>query len=179
TSKAFDEIHTPDKSIHYLTLPASKFEKFFFSWVNTTVLFFVISLVFFYLSYFISAMITYQWRSIPVQFFNIFDYGFLDTVIDYLAIQPVFFLGAIAFKKASFIKMCLVMLGLSIALTIYSMLIYFSLYGFSNFAMLSTQIDADGYINNQIGTIAEYAMNFIMGPWMLFIAFIKFQEKEI
>ncbi len=102
---AFRNMNNPAKSISYLSLPASVFEKYLIPWLITGIAWAVVSI----LSYIaVAALFNGLWSVLlqfPYEFFNPFTIKLEDLpsvaepYLPYMLIHSVFFLGAAAFRK--------------------------------------------------------------------------------
>ncbi len=111
TALSFNELHNPQKSCYFLTLPASHLEKLFNRWLFTAVLYPAFVLGIYLLLYMLKSGLE---LSIPL-------YHIANWIKIYLIFQSIFFLGAIYFKSHQIIKTLASILIFNLILTIYLM----------------------------------------------------------
>lgn len=116
TSMIFNEIHTPTKAFHFLTLPATSWEKLTAAWFTGTVIYTITTMAsIFVLSVVIETVKginTGVWSSFFV--FNPFTSEIFGTVLLYFFYQSIFLLGAVYFQKNNFLKTLLVIIAVSL-----------------------------------------------------------------
>lgn len=103
SSGAFNDIHKPAKSIFYMTLPASTFEKFFTVWLITAPLFGIFALAAMCILSVIGSLLnlvgTGGW-----EIFNPLNTIYLQVIAHYLVWQTIFMAGSIYFSSRHFLK---------------------------------------------------------------------------
>ncbi len=178
TSLIFDDLNNPLKSYSVIMLPASNAEKLLAGWIYTGILapFFV--LVSIYTLYFTGSIINLFIESAPFQLpeqnivFQTFAYCFY-----YMAIQPIFLLGSICFRKLSFLKTIMsILFSFFVISGFVGLIIYFmfpELQGQNSYGTVNiTLFDANGseYWNLLTGLTA---------PLFLIISYYKLKEKQV
>lgn len=113
-SLAFNEMGTHVKSLQYITLPATLFEKFFAMWLLTSVAYFVLATFTLVISSAFVGMLSVLIFKGNFLIFNPFTSEYGETAIAYFMLHSAFFLGAVWFKKAAFFKTLLTMFVLNI-----------------------------------------------------------------
>ena len=116
-SQYYSELASKPKGSNFLLVPASTFEKFLCSLLYTVILFFLVLTAVFYIINFSMVTITNSiyandatFKKAPVA--NIFDVTFfefdnnyaLNFLLFFFAIQSIFLLGSVYFRKYSYIK---------------------------------------------------------------------------
>lgn len=125
SSLAFNDLNSTLKRYHYLTLPASTFEKFLCMWLLTSVGW----IVFFTITYTLYTMVanavgTALFSHMTFQTFEPLDEFSKNTMKAYFVLQGIFMLGAAHFKGYVFPK---TLLALILFLSVCGTLIYFIL----------------------------------------------------
>lgn len=191
TGSAFSGFRSKEKSIHYLLIPASRFEKFLCEYVIRIVVFMLAFPILFWLVYNMSGatfgvlhpIFTYTYQ----EFFFIPEYVVRpDGMNPYpLIISGAFFVLTIPFAGASmFSKHPLIktLFGISIIFLFHLFLIYFFVVvlNFRNYNI--SRDEAQIYI---LPTSAEKAIafftitSFIANVMLILIAYFKLKEKEV
>ncbi len=194
TSLSFTEMNRPDSKLFYLTLPASSLEKFLSRWLITGIGF----AVFFTIGYWITTIIA-RGLGIAIFDFNIGDFNAFtkENLLFfqiYLAVQTVFLLGAIYFRKSAIFKTvlatALVAFCLIIIAAISFRLVMFDLFdGLINFR---PEMEVNGNIvpvepsrsyQNFMERNAENYLR-IVGLWivptvLLVVGYFKLKETEL
>ncbi|WP_242923801.1 hypothetical protein [Pontibacter liquoris] len=174
TSKVFDEMHAPQKSYMFLTLPVSATEKLLSAWLITSpvyVLFF--GLVMLLLSLFAS-LFSGQLHALPY----LFDEHFFNCIKVYLVTQAVFLLGATAFRGNNFLKTLLALIVVAFAIAAYTGGLGYLLFGQSNYR---------GGPSDEFKDTAEYIFKniipllfwWLLAPFMLLVSYFKLKERQV
>jgi hypothetical protein len=125
SSLAFKELHQPDRSYFYCTLPGSLVEKFFSKLLVTSLGYALGILIFYTIVGALSEGINRLIFGRGHYFFNPMDMNILLMTAVYLVTQSVFLTGSVYFRKLAFFKTTLIVngaaiaFGLIIALTFY------------------------------------------------------------
>lgn len=104
TSMSFKEMGNYTKSLQFVILPASRFEKFFSAWLFSSVIYVllsIISLVFFSV---IISLIHVAFFHGTFEIFNPFIHGFGELMIGYFVAHSILFTGSVWFRKGAFFK---------------------------------------------------------------------------
>ncbi|MEI7594750.1 MAG: hypothetical protein WCK02_03305 [Bacteroidota bacterium] len=174
TSFSFNNIHKSQHSFSFLTLPASSFEKFFVSWLLSSVIYIILFVL---LSMLAIAMTN------GIAYFTIgskFDFPdmsyFISAAKYYMLINLIYLYGSAHFKKAQFI-LTSVFLG---AFTVFLILASFFLFKYS-----ITDIDVRETINFDVSVFIFNSILFkiVLGvilPCSLLVAtYFRLKEKEV
>jgi hypothetical protein len=181
TSTAFSEMHKPEKSVHFITLPASALEKMFSAYLSTTIIFLFIATAFFYASWYIASVLAFLLTKTPFEPINLINAGFWRVIGIYLAAQPVFFLGALYFKGHNFLKTLLALAVISFVNSIFQALMSLLIFGnliFNNGFQGSNWIGSEDFFPNLFNIIKIVGL-YIMPPFLLIVSYIRFNEREI
>lgn len=188
TSNVFSELHKPEKSIQFLTLPASSFEKLLSAWLNTTVLFTIISIVAFHIAYPLSMLFSAWWFKTSVEWVNIFEYEIWKVIIGYFLIHTIFLFGSVYFKGKNFFKTIFSLFVLFLVFSIYHSLVgsaamheITTLLFEENSVDPSEVISAPGleeYVNSTLQPIMKALFYYILPTFFLVLSYIKLKERE-
>ena len=181
TSTAFSEMHKPEKSLNYIILPASAFEKVFSAYLTTTIIFLFVATAFFYASWYIDSALAFLLTKTPFETMNFFNAGFWKIIGIYLVAQPIFFLGAIYFKGHNFIKTLLALAVLSFVNSIIQSLLSLLIFGdliFNNEIQGADWTGSEDFLLNLVSTIKIVGF-YIIPPFLLVVSYIRFNEREI
>lgn len=177
TSMIFSEMHTPQKSYAYLTLPVSASEKLIGSWLLSSPVFIVV----FSVSIFIIGLISGAVANRPQFSMELFDHDYFIVVAVYLVTQTIFFLGAVYFRKNNFLKTLLALFALAAVLSAYSGLIFWILFG-NNMEGMNENVSF-GTFKGTIEFLAEQVIPFIfwylLGPFMLVVSYFRLKERQV
>jgi len=182
---AFNDFRVKEKSMSYLTLPASLFEKFLSMLLLTTIgvalSFTVVFYVFNGLAFLIGTLLFNTEPGI----LNIFNEEILYSVLSVFGIQSVFLAGAVSFKKAPLFLTLLALFIVGLVLLIYS-----GILSFIAFHDLATSTQGSGTFNMVFNTNSlesePSTLDFVgkvlkisLVPLFWLIAFLKLKEKEV
>ncbi len=169
TSYSFKELHHPQRSYHFLTLPASQLEKVFSRLLLTTLIYMAATLILYSLFYFVVSVIlfiktgVFQWLFFPLQ------KNVMRWIGEYLVLQSIIFLGAVYFRKHAVIKTVAWVVLFSIVLFLYIiMLDYFFPIGI--FSLYNHVL----FLQN----ILHFAVYVLLPVYCWILAYIRFTESE-
>jgi hypothetical protein len=176
TSNIFSELHTPQKSYFYLTLPVSAAEKLIGSWLLTSPAYVLVFTLVAYLIYLIPTVMVGDLYPVPA-FFN---QDFLKIIATYLVIQTIFFLGAAYFRKYNFLKTVLSVFLLQITIGLYAGLLVWLLFD-SNKVNGRDIMDTGfkSFVENTIPQIAHVLFWYVLGPFLLVVSYFSLKEREV
>jgi hypothetical protein len=171
SSKVFAELHTPQKSYAYLTLPVSVTEKLIGSWLLSapifTVVFYLICIIF----YFVACLAGNKAPEIH----DIFNWKDLRSIGGFLVLQSVFFLGAVYFRNNNFMKTVFSLFLLMLGIALYS--------GFLGWLLWSGNKQFNLSISYTDLTIVSYkwisiAFWVFLAPYMLLVSYFRLKERQ-
>lgn len=185
SSFTFAELHHPQKSYVYLTLPCSILEKFVCKFLLTSIGYIIISAVLFYLFSIIAAglnMLLFK-QTFPV--FNPFDEVILQNIRIYMVTQSIFLFAAVYFKKNNLIKMILSLFLLSIVCSAFATLVlrltYWD-YWDNGFLIFSNSSELGFHAEpffRKLSQIFEFLFWWIMAPYFWILGFLRLKETEV
>ncbi|OHX68352.1 hypothetical protein [Flammeovirga pacifica] len=185
TSFSFHRISTKGGAINYLSLPASREEKFLVTFLNTAILFpFGLTLVFIIVEYIIFGIWSVLGGSIGVFLPISLNQGVEGVVylfITYASVHAFFFFGSSIFRKYAFLKTCVLGFGLITVLFISGVIILalvgYSLSGAAENFSHSFQFDGSSmqgtlqYISNAVSIVI------VLGLWTA--SYFKFKKAQV
>lgn len=194
SSLAFKELHQPDRSYFYCTLPGSLVEKFSSKLLVTSLGYALGTLIFYTIVGAASEGINRLIFGRGHYFFNPLDMNILLMIAVYLVTQSVFLTGSIYFRKLAFLKTTLIVncaviaFGLIIALTFY--LIFRE---HIHPGGLDPRIEAiwnklghTGQIETELGSFANIFLTlikilfwYVLAPVCWLISYFRFSETEV
>jgi len=188
TSNIFHELHKPEKSIQYMTLPASNLEKLISAWLNSSVLILALSLVVYYASFILAKLLALWWFDIEMPIFNIFVF-FKKVCIAYISIHSLFFFGAVYFKGKNFFKTLFSVFLLVLFFSIYHSIIgatatkeIITLVMEENTVNPGEIITAPGlkeYVEGTLFPILKIIFRYILPIFFIVLSYIGLKEREV
>ena len=182
TSMCFAELHKPEKSILFLTLPASRFEKVLAAWVSTTLLFIVATICFFHVAYFIASGLAFILVSAPFEAINLFDDGLWTALGAYWIAQPIFFLGAIYFKGFNFIKTLLTLFVIQFVIGLLVPFFGFIAFGDLFFGNGLNNFNWESGMSNLMSesllSVLKFTGTVLFPLFLLIVSYVRFNERE-
>lgn len=181
-SLSFSEMGTYSKSLQYITLPASRFEKFFSAWLSTSIFYFIVSTLTLVISSAFIGMLSALIFKGDFLVFNPFTAKYAEVLLAYMIGHSAFFLGAVWFRKGAFFKTLLTMFVINIItntwLAVWTMIIInpFRLIAESK-SMYVPNISFCG-----IESLFQYIIiGFFITLSVIFLitAWIRFKEREV
>ncbi|MBN2485429.1 MAG: hypothetical protein JXB34_05620 [Bacteroidales bacterium] len=182
TSLSFSELHKPEKSIHYLTLPASGFEKVLSTWLHTSVIFLIVSVGFFYLSWYLASGLAFVITGSPLATLNLFSAGLWKIIGVYFIVHPYFFLGAVYFKGYNFLKTLLALFLLAVFQSMVQSVLSLILFGqqfFNSMNAMGPSFTGTDFLENTLLPILKILGFYIIPVFLLIVSYIRFNEREV
>ena len=183
TSIIYYEFNDKTGTHHYLSLPASTFEKYLSKWFITAVLFPIVFVLLFWIYVKLGDRLYYSYteESITTWFINNWWTFFFIKI--YFVVQSIYLVGAIAFQKYTFFKTSLtgilsfILFGI-LCLTAHR-IIFASYYdGLEIVEGFDTNHATRDFVLGTMLNWAEYALWLLTPPIMWAAGFFKLKEKE-
>lgn len=181
TSACFNELHKPEKSIHFLTLPASPLEKFATAYISTTVIYSFVAVAFYYIAYYVASLLAMMLTNTPLEPINFFDAELIRVMEIYFVAQSVFFLGAIYFRGHNFLKTLLSLFIISFAVSILQTLFSLMIFGdliFSNIDESNWNAKGNDYFMDTLLPMVKIIGLYMLPIFLLVVSYIRFNERE-
>jgi hypothetical protein len=179
-SRSFSEMGTLTKSLQYITLPATLFEKFFVSWLVSSVMYVAV-----FLSIFIIGSAFMSFTSILLNggsflLLDPFNSEFANVLFAFFVLHTCFFLGAVWFKKGAFFKTLLSMFIVNIILNAWTVSFFLIIIRPLKFFNVGNNLVFQHIVMAET-SIKQYITVYIalLSLFLLFIAWVRFNEREV
>ncbi len=193
TSTLFNEMNSPQPKQFYLTTPSSHLEKFISKLLISTIGYTLLTMVLFMVISFITTLLIELRTGSNLEHFNPFSFENIGTIKSYLIIQSIFLLGAVSFRKISFLKTIAILLGIGFVLGVIlttvgatSLLHEIAVINSLDGEDVDIEItDIGNYLRGMENPLGKYS-NFIywlyllaLAPAMWVVTYFKLTEKEV
>ncbi|MEE4176944.1 MAG: hypothetical protein V2I46_05485 [Bacteroides sp.] len=184
TSNIFAELHSPQKSIPFLTLPVSKLERLVNAWLLTAILFPILA----FIAFSLVLLLAYLILGIPIPagaFAMLWSAKALKIVILYFITQSIFLFGAVYFRKHNFLKTLLSLFVIQNVIGLFAALVGYLLFG-------TFQFDGNEFVSNSSFTpgmerfftvtiveIAKFAFYYLTVPFFLILTWFGIKERQV
>ncbi len=179
TSACFNEMHRPEKSIQFLTLPASQPEKFFAAYLSTTVLYILVAISFYYVAYYVASGLALMLTNTPLKPVNYFDASLAKIIGIYFIVHSVFFLGAIYFKGYNFLKTLLALFVVQFTANLLIWLFGIIVFGDVIFEGFNkANFSGEEYFTDTLLPTLKIIGFYILPIFFLVVSYIRYNERE-
>ncbi len=175
TSNIFSELHTPQKSYFYLTLPVSTLEKTIGSWLLSALAYTVVFQLFAAIIYLIVQLISGKGPA----FTEFFNRDYMLAVGVYVVTQTIFFLGASYFRKYNFLKTLLALFIILVIIGLYAGGLGWLLFRGDNMNNNNFSGEFQFTVENVIPRILKFVFWYIFAPFMLVVSYFSLKEREV
>ncbi len=172
TARIFAELHIPQKSYAWLTLPVSTGEKFWGSWLLSSPVFI---LLFFAVCSFLYFIACITGNSIDA-YTQMFSKSVGKAIATFVVIQSIFFLGAVYFRNNNFMKTIFALFLIATVLSVYSGTLTWLFW--NGQGQMNLNINSSDMIGNS-GRIISFAFWFLLGPFMLLVSYFRLKERQV
>lgn len=186
TSMIFNELTEPQSRQFYLTVPASHLEKFVSKLLITTIGFILFTTFSYWFFSVFNSMLARVIGGYSIGVFNPFKSQNIDLIQIYLVIQSVFLLGAITFRRYSFLKTGLALLTIGTGLaTVWGSAFAAIFYDFFKDGDFNFSVSGENIFYNMeermsfFGNLLYYLFWLALAPIMWAISYFKLTEKEV
>jgi len=194
TSLSFTEMNRPNGKLFYLTLPASSLEKFVSRWLITGIGFVIVYTIGYYLISSIANGIGQSIFDFNIGSFNFFVEKNILFFRGYLAIQTIFLLGAVYFRKFAIFKTVLSTVFFAICLALVSLLIFrIVMYDlFDGLYQFRPEMSINGkivpieashsfqrFVENNVENYARILGFWVVPAVLLVVGYFKLKETEL
>lgn len=170
-SQVFGELHSPQRSYAYLTLPVSTAEKLVGSWLVVSLGYVVVYWIAVFLIYVVANLVAGAHD--PLDMFSA-DFG--KSVLAFLSTQTIFFLGACYFRKNNFLK------------TLFALFLVVAVVGLYTSMVAWGLLSKDGNVNighddgSQMGAVIQQVSDvffkYVLGPYLLIVSYFRLKERQ-
>lgn len=194
TSYTFRDMHSKSLGYAYLTLPGSRLEKYAAKFLLTSVGMIVGTMVLYFIVSLVSAGVTKLAFGVNHGLFNPFEPLIWKLIPHYVIAHSLFFLGAVVFKKLSFLKTVLALtvfgIGLNVLIVVvYGLMALFMYLGFRKGSGTAWSFGwiADWSITGTLENVKRFEVlyrvlvifyYFILPPYLWVTGYFRFAEKE-
>lgn len=182
TARSFSEMGTYSKSLQYISLPASRCEKFTSAWVITSVVYITIATIMLVITSALMSLVAMSIYGGGFQIFNPFTIEYGNVILTYFVAHSAFFLGAVWFNKATFFKTILAMFIINIIVNVWMFVLGMLI--INPFKFLKNSMNM--YFNiEEIIVAGPILKHFIIGfvilmaVYLLLTAWVRFKEREV
>nr|WP_299174030.1 hypothetical protein [uncultured Allomuricauda sp.] len=176
----FKEFNNTSANQLYLTIPISILERLIAKWLTVTVIYTAVYSVLAVMAGILALLFGVVIRGVDFDVPSLFSIQYWNVLKVYFLVQPLFLVGAIAFRKNRIGK-TLLSLGI---LVLGFMLFNFFLFGifnhdyglFSGDPIVSEAFDATSLDFSSLG---RWFYGILLGPLLLIVAYFKMKEKEV
>ncbi len=182
TAGIYGELHQPQRSYQYLTLPVSNTERLLSGWLITAVLFPIVALISMSLIVFIGNLVMNLTLDVT-PFRGIFAANVWSSVKVYIITQSMFLLGAAYFRGYNFLKTVLALFVIAISIQIIAGIAGWLLFGFEGGHIemgtqsMSQQME-DLFIHT-IPNVAGFIFNYLFVPFFLITTWLSLKERQV
>jgi len=182
TSRGFANVNNKVKSMQYLILPASIFEKFFTIWLITSVCYMLTSTFMLITVSFLISIIGTLFFNLEFIVFNPFTNNYGTALLVYILFHSLFFLGAIYFKKHHFFKTILSMFAINMLLSIWFVFLTYILFNTDgNFSFDYFHFSNTIFVDTFETVMKRSLLIFwsVMSVYLYIVAYFRLTEKEV
>jgi hypothetical protein len=183
TSRIFSELHQPEKSYQYLTIPASTLEKLIAQWLISGIGFILVSYIGLRIVAIVGAGLSSALFEIDYQWLHLSHFEFLKAASSYLVIQSVFFLGACYFRNHNFIKTILAIFIVALVLNVITLIVVYIAFGQSGLSESNIWIHSGEILPHfftvEMPQVLESIFWYVMAPFFLVVSYFKLKERQV
>ncbi|NOZ34127.1 MAG: hypothetical protein GXO80_02380 [Chlorobi bacterium] len=182
SGSAFSNFRNKEKTMSYLTLPASGIEKFISEWLLTSVVYIIAYTAIFY-AFNLLVFIIGDVFNIQVNLINIFTYKTLTMFLHFIIIQSILLAGAATFKKVPLFFTISSLFIAGMIITFYITLLTLSVKGqFEAFHLSNNGIQGGDFNynleNHWLLKVPKIMYYYITAPVFWIYTYFKLKEKE-
>ncbi|MBC5994829.1 hypothetical protein [Pontibacter cellulosilyticus] len=176
TSRIFGELHSPQKSYTFLTLPVSTAEKLLGTWLIVSPFFLITAIAGTFLLMYVSSLMAGQ----PAQLPSFTDTYFTRTIGAFWVTQTFFFLGAIAFRGNNFLKTLLALFLIAIVVGGYAVGLAYMLFG-NKGNLGPSDVSGDFHKTAEFifTDVVPFLFWYVLGPFLLVVSYFKLKERQV
>ena len=175
TSSIFNELHSPQKSYTFLTLPVSTAEKLIGTWLIVTPFFLLVSVAGIFLLVYLSSLVAGQPANLP----SFTDTHFARTIGAFWVTQTFFFLGAVAFRGNNFLKTLLALFLIAVVVVGYTALLGYTLFGNGTAHIIPETSGLKDTAEFIFKDVVPFLFWFVLGPFVLVVSYFKLKERQV
>lgn len=188
TSTVFNEMHRPECSVYYLSLPSSNFEKLLTAWLASTLFYLLISFAAYHIAYVLASLFALAMFEVPFGLRSVLSAEFFKVSLVYSITQSIFFFGAVYFKGYNFLKTILSVFVLFLFWSVYQSLV--GSVAFREIFLVALQygnnvddhIKAPGleeYVEAVFIPVLKIGFYLVMPIFFLGLSYLRINEREV
>ncbi len=179
SSFAFNDLSNPLKRLHYLTLPATTFEKTLSMWLLTCITWIIIfTLSYIAFSFITNAIGSAIFSKVTFYAFDPLSSKAINGIKFYIVLQSVFLAAAVHFRGYVFIKTLFTILVFAIVCGIVFYFLMADLFS-SNMDTLDNFNPMDDKSFNQLWQVIKYLFWWVLAPISWVVTFLGLKEQEV
>jgi hypothetical protein len=183
TSRIYHELHTPEKSYQYLSLPASTLEKLLSHWLISSVGYILASFLAMYIVAFVGGLLSAGLFQAGFQPIDLAPHRLLQAAGAYLVLQSIFLFGAVCFRGHNFLKTILGLFLFGIFISIFTSLaakiILGDLFGQQLPHMEPGMKQIPAFFSETVPAIMKSVFWYVMAPFFLVVSYFKLKERQV
>ena len=181
SSLIFNELQSREKAIFFLSLPATSLDKLAAGWLISSPIFVVLIFVLLMVVNLLTGTLLSLFPGKEFIFVDPFFPPLLNSLGAYMVLQTVFLLGAVYFKKNNFFKTILSLFLISMVISLWALLMVYFISGKTEINMGNIDFPEHWkrFAENSLPSIAKTIFWGIIGPFFLFIAWLRLKEREV
>lgn len=182
TAGIFGELHQPQRSYQYLTLPVSTTERLLSAWLITAFLFPAVAILTMALIVFIGNLVL-NFTLDVTPFAGVFSSGSWSSLKVYWITQSMFLLGAAYFRGYNFLKTVLALFVISLALQIIAGVTGWILFGTPGtqvaFGPEQMSHQLEDFFLRIFPSVARIVFYFLFVPFFLITTWFSLKERQV
>jgi len=185
SAASFKDIHLAQKNTAFFMLPASRLEKLSSRILLTSIIYLLISILFYFILNMISVLLAELIGCGLFPVLNPFSKEIMTILGIYLISQSIFIFGSIYFKSHAFMKTGLSLFALFNAVGLFAMLVFrivFNDFFDHSFFMHDFMVSDFFFLKDFSKTllsVLKYLVIFCLAPYFWIVSYIRLGEKEV
>ncbi|RAU81567.1 hypothetical protein [Pontibacter arcticus] len=171
----FNEMHAPQKSYAFLTLPVSALEKLAAAWLITVPLFILTVGLGMIAMLSLVGLIAGQMHEVQ----ELFAHDIPIMLKIFAVVQSIFLLGATTFRGNNFLKTHLAIFLTITFLAGFSVLLVYVLTNKTGIVVSGESGEFKDTVKFIFEQIMPYVVTFVLGPYLLVVAYFKLKERQV
>lgn len=183
TSRIYHELHTPEKSYQYLSLPASTLEKLLSHWLLSSIGYILASFLAMYIVALLGGLLSAGLFQADFQFIDLAPHRLPQAAGTYLVLQSIFLFGAVSFRGHNFLKTILGLFLFGIFISIFTSLAARIILG-DVFGQELPHIEpgiqqVPAFFSETVPAIMESVFWYVVAPFFLVVSYFKLKERQV
>ncbi len=181
SSLIFNELQSREKALFFLSLPATSLEKLAAAWLISSPIFVVLIYGLLMVVNLLSGILLSLLPGKEFLFVDPFYSPLLKSLGSYMVLQTIFLLGAVYFKKNNFFKTILSLFLIALVISMWTSLMAYLLFGKTRIVINNLNFPEPWhhFAENSLPYITKTIYWGIIGPFFLFISWLRVKEREV